>query len=182
MTRTLRLSLNVAAALALGLSLGLSNVAMASDVKLGYVDVEQVFQKTEQGRKAIERWKKYRERAEKDAQAQLLPLKEALKAKVAEFQKQMEQMKPDMREKKQEMLQKEYRELMEKAQEFEKTAQQKYEEIMGPIQKKLEQVIYDIGIRDGYTMIFSKAEGIVLYATSKVDITEDVIREFNARK
>ncbi len=112
----------------------------------------------------------------------LLPLKEQLEEKVAEFQKQMETMKPEAREKKQELLQKKYQELMEKAKTYEEGAQKKYEEIMGPIQAKLEGVIYDMGIAGGYTMIFRKADQLVLFATTKIDITEDVIREFNKKK
>ena len=175
-----RATLALTAALVLFLFAG--SVAIAGELKFGFVDVEQVFQKTEQGRTAVDAWKKYRETAEKEAQEKLLPLKEQLEAKVVEFQKQMETMKPDAREKKQELLQKKYKELMEKAKEYESEAQKKYEEIMGPIQKKLEEVIYDMGIKSQYTMIFRKAEGLILFSTSKIDITEDVIREFNARK
>lgn len=156
--------------------------AMAAGIKIGFVDVEQVFQKTAEGRKAIDAWKAYRAEAEKEAQEKLLPMKEQLEEKVMEFQKQMETMKPEMREKKQEMLQKKYQELMEKAKSYETKAQEKYEEVMGPIQKKLEEVIYDMGIQQEYTLILRKADAVVLFATSKIDITEDVIREFNARK
>jgi len=156
--------------------------AAAEEMKFGVVDVEEVFQKTEQGRKAVEKWKSYREKTEKEAQEKLLPLKEQLEAKITEFQKQMETMKPEAREKKQEVLQKQYKELMEQAKKYEEGAQKEYEKIMGPIQKKLEEVLYDMGIKGQYTLILRKAEAIVLFATSKIDITEDVIREFNARK
>lgn len=176
-----RMALVIAAAVA-GSFLLYGTAASAEEVKLGYVDVETVFQKTAEGRKAIDAWKGFREKKEKEAQEKLLPLKEALEAKVMEFQKQMETMKPEAREKKQEVLQKQYKELMEQAKKFEEDAQKKYETIMGPIQKKLEEVIYDMGIKGQYTMILRKAEAVVLFATSKIDITEDVIREFNARK
>jgi outer membrane protein len=156
--------------------------AAAEAMKFGVVDVEEVFQKTEQGRKAVEKWKAYREKTEKEAQEKLLPLKEQLEAKIAEFQKQMETMKPEAREKKQELLQQKYKELMEQAKKYEQEAQKQYEKIMGPIQKKMEEVLYDMGIKGQYTLILRKADAIVLFATSKIDITEDVIREFNARK
>lgn len=172
----------LAAFVAVGTMAALPAPAAAAEMKLGVVNVEEVFQKTEEGRKAIEKWKGYREKAEKEAQDKLLPLKEQLEAKIAEFQKQMETMKPDAREKKQEILQKKYKELMEEAKKYEEEAQKEYEKIMGPIHKKLEEVLYDMGIKGQYTLILRKADAIVLFATSKIDITEDVIREYNARK
>ena len=86
----------------------LSASAQAEALKFGYVDVDGVVQKTAEGRKAIEAWKGYREKKEEEAQKKLLPMKEQLEAKLMEFQKQMETMKPDAREKKQELLQKKY--------------------------------------------------------------------------
>ena len=171
-----------ACAAAAALILAWTAPAMADgELRFGVVDVDQVFQKTAAGRAAIEAWKEYREKKETEAQERLVPMKEALEAKVQEFQRQMETMRPEAREKKQEMLQKKFKELMELAKEYEAEAQQQYEEVMGPIQKKVQEVIYDIGIRDSYTLILRKAEAIVLFATTKIDITEDVIREFNSR-
>ncbi len=174
-----RLTIALGALALLGL---VASTVSAEELKFGYVDVEQVFKKTAEGRAAVDKWKKYREEKETEAQDRLLPMKQKLEQKVAEFQKQMETMKPEAREKRQEALQKKYQDLMKAAKEYESGAQKKYEEIMGPIQKKLEEVVYDMGIKGRYTMIFRKADGLVLYSTSKIDITEEVIREFNARK
>ena len=165
----------------LAVALAWAAPAMGTELRVGVVDVDEVLQKTEQGRAAIEAWTAYRQEKETEAQERLVPMKEALEGRVAEFQRQMESMRPDAREKKQELLQKQFKELMDLAKEYEAEAQKKYEEIMGPIHKKMQEVIYDIGIRDSYTLILRKAEAIVLFATSRIDITEDVIREFNAR-
>ncbi len=161
--------------------LSATGLASNSAPKFGVVDVDEVFQKTSEGRKAIARWQRFRQTKESEAKQKLMPLKEQLEARVVEFQKQAETMKPEAREKKQQMLQQQYMELMETAQKYEADAQGEYERIMGPIQQRLQEVIYDMGIKGRYTMILRKTEGIVLFATSRIDITEEVIREFNAK-
>lgn len=62
----------------------------------------------------------------------------------------------------------------EKIIEFEKTSQQKMyeksEELIKPIQAKLNKAIKDVAAENGYSYIFDSASGIVLYADDAVNV------------
>ena len=64
----------------------------------------------------------------------------------------------------------------EKIVEFEQTSQQKIyeksEELMRPIQDKVNKAIKDVAAEHGYLYIFDTAQGIVIYADPASDVTK----------
>ena len=69
--------------------------AAAAEAKFGIVDRDEVLQKTEQGRAAMEKLKKFKETKEAEGEKKYGPLMEQFQAKYMEFRKQAEAMKAD---------------------------------------------------------------------------------------
>jgi Skp family chaperone for outer membrane proteins len=63
-----------------------------------------------------------------------------------------------------------------------KEIQQKTMEMNQVIVVGLQKVIDKIGTDEGYTLILEKNENIVLFATKAIDITDRVIKAYDAQK
>ena len=50
---------------------------------------------------------------------------------------------------------------------------------VGELVEQLRKVVDQVGQDEGYTLILEKGGPALLYADSKIDITEDVIKRFN---
>ena len=51
---------------------------------------------------------------------------------------------------------------------------------MGKLEKKLGEIVEEIGKKEGYMLIMERRVGGVMYAPSAIDITDRVIRRLNA--
>ncbi len=52
--------------------------------------------------------------------------------------------------------------------------------LSGKITKDVFEIAEKIGKRDGYSLIIDRRVGGVIYAPSAIDITDDVIKKYNA--
>lgn len=58
-------------------------------------------------------------------------------------------------------------------------AEQRYNELIDPLTKKIHDIITKIAKDENYTMILDVSLGVVLYANPAIDITEQVLQELN---
>lgn len=58
-------------------------------------------------------------------------------------------------------------------------AEQRYNELIDPLTKKIHDIITKIAKDENYTMILDVSMGVVLYANPSIDITEQVLQELN---
>jgi outer membrane protein len=67
----------------------------------------------------------------------------------------------------------------EKLREFEQSSQlklyKKSEELLGPIQEKVNKAIEDVATEEGYIYIFDAGTGGILYADKNIDVTKKVM-------
>ena len=56
------------------------------------------------------------------------------------------------------------------------------ERIVGPLRKKMVQVVQSIGREQGFTLIVERASPGLLYSREALDITDAVIERFNQKK
>jgi Skp family chaperone for outer membrane proteins len=63
-----------------------------------------------------------------------------------------------------------------------KEIQQKTAEINQNVVIALQKIIEKVGTDEGYTLILEKNETIVLFASKAIDITDRVIKAFDAQK
>ncbi|HUY26018.1 MAG TPA: OmpH family outer membrane protein [Candidatus Binataceae bacterium] len=145
-----------------------------AEVKLAYVDVQRALNECDAGK-----------RAKADFQGRVQALESRLQRQQGEVQSLKDEiekkgmlMNPDQRS----SLQDQY---VAKAKDFDREykdardeLQQKDHEITAKIVHDLAQIIRGLGERDGYTLVLEK--GSILWGSPSIDITDQVIRSYNA--
>jgi outer membrane protein len=158
---------------------GASMVSAQEKVKIGYVDLQRALNSVEDGKKAKsklkgmfdqrqkkldkeqEDLKKYKEALEKELQSDLLG-EEKKRQKMIEYQKRFYE------------LQNLYLNLQKELTAAEAKETKK-------IFARFQDVLADIGLKDGYTIILEKTESSVLWAPKSLDITDQLIQKYNKK-
>jgi len=154
-----------------------STTAFAADLKIGYIEMQRALNNSEAGKEAKEqlaaRLKKYQDEINVK-QDELKRLKDELEKQGAFLNDSTKVAK-----------EKDYQQKLKEFQRFTKDAQdelqQKDEEFTRKILEGMEKVIQEYGRKNGYTFIFVRNEGM-LFANEKADLTEDVLKLFNASR
>ena len=156
---------------------GWSGTASAKDGGIAFVDAQQVLATVDSGKKAQEEL----ERKAREAQGRLQPMIEQLEALQNELKAKQFVMSKEALQAKQ-LDAAELRSRIEsQGQEEKNKLEIDQQRLLGPLQEKFVQVIRDLGKKEGYSAIFlSDAPGLV-YRPEALDVTEKVIKAFNAR-
>lgn len=151
-------------------------VRAAEPVKVAVVDLQRCLNESRMG-------KKYKAEftAEADRRKAELEKEEAdLKALREELEKQGLVLSETARAEKE----REYKEKLEafkdKFQESQQALQRKDQELTRRILKDLQEVVRKLGETEGYTLILERQEAGVLFAPKAIDITDEVIRRYDA--
>ena len=151
----------------------------ASNLKIGFVDVQRAIEGTSLGKDAIGKMKSKVEALNKELEKKKSDLKkmgEDLKRKQAVLTEDVLRTK-----------QGEYQQEMMKVSQFAQTGQidlQKREkELMDPIIKKLKTVIDEVANKEKFAMVLNQTpqNPAVLFATKEVDLTQKVITAFEKK-
>lgn len=152
-----------------------TTTAFAADLKIGYIEMQRALNSSDAGKTAKEqlaaRLKKYQEEIN-GKQDELKKLKDELEKQGAFLNEASRANK-----------EKDYQQKLKEFQRFTKDAQeelqQKDEEFTRKILEGMEKVIQEYGRKNGYTFIFVRNESM-LFANDKADVTDDVLKLFNA--
>jgi outer membrane protein len=158
--------------------LGWFGSVWAVDFKVAYVDIQRAVNDSNAGKeakKAITKEVEKFQRLVADKQKELQTLKESL-------DKQVLMMTPDARANKEKEYQNKLREFQRWGEDTQNEVNQKRMEMERNISTALIKVIQKIGADEGYTVILEKNENIVLYASKSIDITDRVIKAYDAQK
>jgi len=150
----------------------------AADLKIAYVDVQKAVNDSNAGKdakKVITKDVEKFQRVIADKQKELQTMKESL-------EKQALMLTPDARANKEKEYQNKLREFQRWGEDSQNEINQKRMEMERSISIVLLKVIQKIGADEGYTMILDKNENIVLFASKALDITDRVIKAFDAQK
>jgi outer membrane protein len=157
------------------LLLVLNGLASASEVKIGYVDLQRALNESEPGKRAKSEFEalfKTKQRELDNKNRELGKLKE-------EIEKQSELLSKEALKSKQDEFDRKMREAKRFQQDAEEEINRKRAELTNDILKDLGRIIAKIGKEEGYTLIFQKVEGIIIYANSAIDLTDKVIKRYN---
>jgi outer membrane protein len=148
--------------------------AHADAEKIGYVDMQKAIQETSEGKKAKKDLEK-----EFNAKKGDLQKKEAdLKKMDEDLRKKSSALSDEVRAKKMQELQTEAMKFQREVSESQANIQKKERELTQPILEKLQSSLEKIAKDGGYTMIFEKGEQSVLYAKKDLDLTDNLVKEF----
>jgi outer membrane protein len=144
--------------------------------KVGWIDLQRTLTETKVGKAA-----KTRLESDKEAkQKQVNDLKDKLKKKAEEFEKQRVLLKGEAIAQRERELQEEYASLQQKFLAHQQELAKQEATLTQDIFQKAKSIIDSIAKRDGYTMIIEKNEGAVLWADEALDITAEVNKRLDA--
>lgn len=152
--------------------------ALAADTKIGYVDMQKAIQSTSVGKKAKE---------------QLAAEYDKRKSSLDKKKTDIEKMGQDLEKKKsvlsEEVFNKKQMELQEEMMKFQKTVaenqveiQKKEKDLVEPILEKMRKIVEKVANEKGYAMILEKAGQAVLFAQKDVDLTDEIVKNFEKEK
>lgn len=143
--------------------------------RVAFIDTQRVMARSAAGvsaREALERDKAAMQKQVDGLQAELAKLKD-------ELEKKGQLLSPEVRKEKQDTMERKVRDLRRLADDFEKDLAKKDRELMVKFARDLQGVVQKIGKEKGYALIVDARAG-VMYGAPEVDLTEEVIKEFDA--
>ena len=150
----------------------------AGELKLGCVDIQRAMNDCQAGIEAKRVIGKEMEKLQKlfaERQKELQTMKEAV-------EKQAPMMKPEARAAKEKEFQAKVRDYQRWLEDNQKEIQQKGTEIERTILQGIKKVIKKIGEEEGYTLLLERNENIVLFSSKAIDVTDRVIKAYDAQK
>lgn len=152
-----------------------SGGAYAAEVKVGVVDIQEVVDSIDDGKKAKAEFEKV-----------LLDRKKDLETKEKDFKKQAEGLEkqklvlsaPAFEEKRRDLEEKRNA-LLQEQMNAQMDMQKKELDLKGKLFSKVRAVVEKVGKDGQYTLVLEKAEGGVFYFASPLDLTKKVIEEYN---
>lgn len=149
--------------------------AAHAEQKIAYVDLQRALEETNEGKRVTAKLKADFDKKQKELNAR----QDELKAMKADLDKQSGVLKPEALQARYEELQKKVVALQETAGRLQQELQTKQQAEMGRMLQKMQTVIADIAQKEGVTYVLEKNTGI-LYAPPSLDLTNELIRKFNA--
>lgn len=150
----------------------------AGSLKIGFVDIQKAVNECNEGKEAKKAIVKEIEKFQRqfaDKQKELQTMKEAL-------DKQAPMLKPEARSAKEKDLQSKVLEFQRWQEDSQNEVNQKRMEMERNISIGLQKLIQKLGTDEGYTFILERNENIVLFASKAVDLTDRVIKLYDAQK
>ena len=151
--------------------------ATGADLKVGIVDLQRALNESSAGKKAKDQFKGEFDKM----QGGLKSEKDALDRLKEDLDKKSTVLSDDQKKNKMEDFERRRRDLRRKLEDSDAELRKKDQELTGSILKDLAVVIQEIGEREGYTLILENSSSSVLYGSKSIDITDSVIKAFDAK-
>lgn len=152
--------------------------ALSAELKIGFVDTQRILQEfkgaqdiQKQLDKEVEDWKK----EERNKRLSMDSLK-------AELEKQKLVLSENRRKEKEDEIkakQEEYESFVQSIWGDKGKISERSAELIRPVAEKITAIVHKVGEDEGYVLILDAADGNVVYAPKKADLTEDVLAELN---
>ena len=143
-----------------------------------YIDMQAAIQSTTSGKSA----KKTLEEEFNKKKAELKKKEGALKKEAEDFEKKKMVLSEQKRAEKQGELQQKMMGFQQELQQSQASIQKKEQELTQPILEKIQKVIAKVAKDKGYSMVFEKGSQSVMWAKADLDITDQVVKEFEKTK
>ena len=149
--------------------------AYASDIKIGYVDLNKALNASVAGKKAV----KILEDLVIAKQKFIDQKGDDIKKLDEELVKQASVLNPESLKEKREEREKLMRDYQRMVKDSQQDIQKKQADLMEDIIKELRNVVNIIGKEEGYLAVFERTESGILYIPEDVDLTDKLIERFN---
>jgi outer membrane protein len=157
-------------------ALALAPAAARAEVKIGYVDLQRALNEVDEGKAA----KALLKRDFDEKQKQLDAKKTEFDRLQADFEKQSVVMSDQAKREKAQDLDRRAREMQALFVNLQKDLSEREQQATRGIFDKMANIVREMAEADGLTMVLEKGAGLV-YAQPALDLTNELIRKFNAR-
>ena len=147
-----------------------------AQVRVAVVDLQRALNETEDGRQAkaqLKRLFKQRQQTLDKRQNELKTLKE-------QIEKQKNVLSQSALQKRLEDYQKVFVELQTTYVEYQRELAQKEAQLTKGIFERMQEILRRMGQEEGYTMIVERNEGGVMWVPTNLDLTDQLIQQYNA--
>ena len=145
-------------------------------MKIGVVDLMKALNESDAGKKA----KAELESVIRSKQAVINEKGKTIEKLKDELNKQSSVLSAEAQKSKQDELDRMMRDYQRMVSDSQSDVKQRESDLTNGILKGLRAVVKKIGQKEGYTMIVENAEGIILYSKKSLDLTDEVIKQYNA--
>lgn len=149
--------------------------AYASDLKIGYVDLNKALNSSNAGKKAV----KILEDMVRAKQKFIDQKGDEIKKLDEELVKQSAVLNPEALKEKRDEREKLMRDYQRMVKDSQQEIQKKQTDLMEDILKELRNVVNTIGKEEGYMAVFERTESGILYIPEDVDLTDKLIKRFD---
>ncbi len=155
----------------------LVGVASAQDVKIGFVDLQRALNESDAGARAKAEFKVQMDKLKSDLKKQQDDI-EALKDRL---EKKAMVLKEEERRRLETDLQKKMRDFDRAYKDSQAELQSKDNELTANILRDLQELIQEIGEREGFLTILEASSNPVLYSAKSADLTDRIIQLYNQK-
>lgn len=148
-----------------------------AQTKIAVVDLQRALNETEDGRRAKARL----QRLFKQRQDQLDKKQNELKKMKEDIDRQKNVLSRDALQQRMDQYQQAFVQLQQAYVEYQKELGQKEAELTKSILEKMQQILRRIGQSEGYQLIIEVNEGGVIWAPTHLDLTDEVIQQYNSQ-
>ncbi len=151
--------------------------AFSADSKIGFVDLQKALNFSQAGKAAKESISK----KVKDYEGSIEGKKAELKTLKDELEKQAVLLSEQARGEKERDYQQKLKDFQRFTKDIQEELQRSDADYTRQILEKVLKVVAEMGEKQGYTVILEKSESSLLYADDKIDLTDAVIKAFDAQ-
>lgn len=162
-------------AISSAVALSLLSTGVKAQDKIAYVNLMAVLEGTADGKATVAKLKKEGKVKEDEFKQRM----SALQAKYQQFQSRAKMMKEEKAAAQMQQMQKEEQELKILAMQYQNEFQKKQADALSQFQQKVASVIEAVAKREGVSWVLRQE--VLLYAPPGMDLTSQVIREYDKR-
>lgn len=155
----------------------LSTPVIAAQAKLGFVDLQEALNNSQAGRDAKA---KIAQKA-KEYEAEFVEKRKELKSLNENLKKQMALLSSEAKREKERKYQQKVTDLQRSTTDAQEDLKQQDADHTREIVKTLVKIVEKIAQKEGYTLVFEKGEGSILYADKKIDLTAQIIKAYDKK-
>jgi len=164
--------------LATVLVLLLVSVRAEAQLKVGVVDLQKALEASDEGRKAKAELQKQVEKIQQDLKTR----QDELNALKEEIERQGSLLSETARYDKEKRYQDKLKDFKRLYEDYQEEMRRQDQSLSEKVFKQLAEIIEALGAKEGFDIILEKTQSAVLYRSSKVDITDQVIKMADERK
>jgi outer membrane protein len=155
----------------------LLSVSVFAQTKVGIINIQKVIRTIKEGKAVNTTLTKSFKSKEKQLKAEEAKIKKQQEA----YQKQTMLLSGEAKAKKEQEIRKAIAELQKKTMAYQKEIQKQEAQLKKPILDKLKPIIDSVSSKKGVDLTFEISSSPIVYAKTQVDITDEVIKEYDKK-